>query len=40
MAPAITTAVFAALYFQARADAEKYEKSADSLCSELMELKC
>lgn len=40
MALAITTAVFAALYFQDRADAEKYEKRADSLSAELMELKC
>lgn len=40
MALAITTAVFAALYFQDRADAEKYEKHADSLSAELMELKC
>lgn len=39
MSLAITTAVFAALYFQDRADAEKYEKRADSLYAELMELK-
>lgn len=40
MALAVTTAVFAALYFQDRADAEKYEKRADSLSAELVELKC
>lgn len=40
MALAVTTAVFAVLYFQDRAEAEKYEKRADSLSTELVELKC
>lgn len=34
------TAVFAVLYFQDRAEAEKCEKRADSLSAELVELKC
>lgn len=34
------TSVFAVLYFQDRAEAEKYEKRADSLSAELVELKC
>ena len=40
MALAVTTAVFAVLYFQDRAESEKYEKRADSLSTELVELKC
>ena len=40
MALAVTTAVFAVLYFQDRAESEKYEKRADSLSAELVELKC
>lgn len=40
MALAVTTAVFAVLFFQDRAESEKYEKRADSLSAELVELKC
>lgn len=40
MALAVMTSVFAVLYFQDRAEAEKYEKRADSLSAELVELKC
>ena len=40
MALAVTTAVFAVLYFQDRSESEKYEKRADSLSSELVDLKC
>lgn len=40
MALAVTTAVFAVLYFQDRAESEKYAKRADSLSAELVELKC
>lgn len=40
MALAVTIAVFAVLYFQDRSESEKYEKRADSLSSELVDLKC